>query len=125
VPLGELLANVRRGDLAQVQAGVSPSRAGRVGRWRVATDPFVFVSHSHLDELAAEAPTDYLLSSLMIDPALVRCRSLPGHRLAYGQTMAEQLKGDIGESSAIFELLTRAALASKWVLLTWGGMGSR
>jgi hypothetical protein len=80
----------------------------------------IFISHSHSDQLLAEALVEYVLSSLNVTPKDVRCTSVSGHQLAFGKTVAEQLKADIQSSSAVLILLTKHALESKWVMFELG-----
>jgi len=81
---------------------------------------FVFISHSHADQALAEALVEFVLGALELDPDALRCTSVPGHQLPFGRTISEQLKADIGETSAILVLLTRESLKSKWVLFELG-----
>src|SRR5271165_4485656 len=80
----------------------------------------VFISHSHADRELAEALVEFLLASLEIAPNNVRCTSVPGHQLAFGRTIAEQLKADINTSSAVMVLLTKTSMGSKWVMFELG-----
>jgi hypothetical protein len=80
----------------------------------------VFVSHSHSDEVLAEALVELLLSALELEPSAVRCTSVPGHQLQFGKTISEALKTDIETSAAILVLLTEDSLRSNWVLFELG-----
>ena len=80
----------------------------------------VFVSHSHSDEVLAEALVELLLSALELEPSAVRCTSVPGHQLPFGKTISEALKTDIETSAAILVLLTEDSLRSNWVLFELG-----
>jgi TIR domain len=80
----------------------------------------IFISHSHDDANIAEALVDALLAAMDISPDSVRCTSVPGHQLPFGRTIAEQLKVDIGATSAVLVLLTQNSLRSKWVLFELG-----
>lgn len=76
---------------------------------------FVFISHSHANQRLAEVLVEFLLGALELDPDALRCTSVPGHQIPFGRTISEQLKADIGTSSAILVLLTKESLKSKWV----------
>jgi TIR domain len=80
----------------------------------------VFVSHSHSDEVLAEALVELLLSALELEPSDVRCTSVPGHQLPFGKTIAEALKTDIETSAAVLVLLTEDSLRSTCVLFELG-----
>jgi hypothetical protein len=78
--------------------------------------------HSHVasDTRQLELLVDFLLSALEIEYDAIRCTSVPGHQLPFGETISSRLKNDIHSSSAIFALLTPQSLCSNWVLFELG-----
>lgn len=80
----------------------------------------IFVSHRESDARVAKALVDFLTASLEIADSKIRCSSVPGYQLPFGNTVAGQLKRDIHASNAVFVLLTRDSLESPWVLFELG-----
>lgn len=84
----------------------------------------VFMSHAAADELLASALVDFLMSSLAIDEADIRCTSVPGHKLPVGTESGTTIREELGESAVVVGLITKNAISSSWVLFelgaTWG-----
>lgn len=84
----------------------------------------VFVSHAAADEMLASALVDFLMSSLALDDADIRCTSVPGHRLPVGSESATTIREELGGSAVVVGLITKNAISSSWVLFelgaTWG-----
>jgi len=80
----------------------------------------IFISHTESQCNIASNCVDYLLASLSISDDEVRCTSVPGHQLPFGETISEQLKKDISISSAVIALITKESLQSDWVVFELG-----
>jgi hypothetical protein len=80
----------------------------------------IFVSHRESERQVGQLLVEFLLSAIEIEDKSIRCTSVPGHQLSYGQTISSQLKTDLHASSAIFAILTPQSLGSKWVLFELG-----
>ncbi len=80
----------------------------------------IFISHSHTDARIAEHLVDFILSVLEIKEEEIRCTSLPGHMLDFGELITEQLRMDVHISTVVFALLTQQSLESPWVLFELG-----
>lgn len=84
------------------------------------TDKLIFVSHRETDAKIAELLVDFILSSIEIEEKEIRCTSVPGHMLDFGEIISEQLRRDIHVSTVIFALLTNQSMGSGWVLFELG-----
>lgn len=80
----------------------------------------IFVSHKETDTALAKALVECLQASLELPSAKIRCTSVPGFQLPFGETTSSQLKEDISASKAVIVLITRASLQSGWVLFELG-----
>jgi hypothetical protein len=84
----------------------------------------VFISHAAADKILASALVDFLMSSLSLDEADIRCTSVPGHKLFVGSESATTIREELGESTVVVGLITKTAISSSWVLFelgaTWG-----
>lgn len=84
----------------------------------------IFVSHKETDTELAKALVECLHASLDLRSTKIRCTSVPGSQLPFGETISSQLKKDINSSKAIFVLITRESLQSRWVLFELGAAWS-
>ena len=80
----------------------------------------IFISHSHQNSAIAKALVDMLLSWLSLADSDIRCTSVPGHQLRFGQSIAELLKSDINEAPALIALISEESLNSNWVMFELG-----
>jgi hypothetical protein len=80
----------------------------------------IFVSHKESDANLAKALVEFIRAALDIPDSKIRCTSVPGYQLPFGNSVADQLKHDINASNAVFVLLTPASLKSSWVLFELG-----
>ncbi len=81
----------------------------------------IFISHSHSDKEVARALVHYLLAALDVTREEIRCTSVAGHGLPYGQTIHERLREDIDDALGFLALLTAESLDSTWVKFELGG----
>jgi len=79
----------------------------------------IFISHSEKDMTIAEKTTDYLLSALDINEEIIRCTSVPGYKLKFGN-LSKLLKQDISDKPIIIVIITPNSLKSKWVMFELG-----
>ena len=80
----------------------------------------VFVSHSSVDALIAEAFIDLLRSALGIKADEIRCTSVPGYKLPAGVDSNEQLRREVFESTVFVALLSPQSLQSTYVMFELG-----
>lgn len=79
----------------------------------------IFISHSENDVKIAEKLIIFLQSSLYINDDEIRCSSVPGHMLKFGN-ISEIIKDDIVKSPIIIFLVTQRSLKSQWVMFELG-----
>ena len=80
----------------------------------------IFISHSEHDSKLAEYAVNLLLSSLEIHDSSIRCTSVVGHQLEFGENIPILLKKDIKLTLIIIVLITNESLNSKWVTFELG-----
>lgn len=80
----------------------------------------IFISHAEADVQLANLMVNLILSSLHLDDHQIRCTSVPGHQLRFGNEISQLLKDDIRLSPIIIALITETSLASKWVMFELG-----
>jgi hypothetical protein len=80
----------------------------------------IFISHRESEQPIARLLVEFLLSAVEIGDEAIRCTSVPGHQLPFGQTIQSRLKTDIHASSCVYTILTPMSLSSKWVLFELG-----
>jgi hypothetical protein len=80
----------------------------------------IFVSHRESEQQIAMLLVEFLLAAIDIDDDAIRCTSVPGHQLPFGETIGSRLKADIHASSGVYTILTPESLTSKWVLFELG-----
>jgi hypothetical protein len=80
----------------------------------------IFISHAEADVKLAELLVNLILSSLHLVDHQIRCTSVPGHQLSFGNSISQLLKDDIRLSPIIIALITETSLASKWVMFELG-----
>lgn len=67
----------------------------------------IFISHAHSDKDIARKLVDFLQPALYLRDEQIRCTSLPGYKLPPGTSISQQLKEDLGNTTA---LIARSAL---------------
>lgn len=80
----------------------------------------IFLSHSSADTQLASEIIDLLRDALSLPPQSIRCTSVDGYRLPSGANTNEQLRLEIHESETFVALLTKASIASTYVLFELG-----
>ena len=80
----------------------------------------IFISHKETDVVIASKLVDYLLAALEVSDEEVLCTSVPGHQLAFGMSIPEQLRDGLSTSTAIIGLLTQDSIKSSWVTFELG-----
>jgi hypothetical protein len=80
----------------------------------------IFISYSEADVKLAELIVNLILSSIQLDDDQIRCTSVPGHQLPFGNNISQLLKDDIRLSPIIIALITETSLASNWVMFELG-----
>ena len=86
----------------------------------------IFISHSHADSEIASLFVDFLRAALKLELKDILCSSVPGYQLELGNSISEQLKKDLNQTTALIALITKDSLRSTWVLFELGsswGMG--
>ena len=88
----------------------------------------IFISHSSADAKVAKALIDLLRDAFNIEPARIRCTSVPGYKLEAGAHTETQLRQEIQQSRVFIGLLSEISLDSAYVLFElgarWGMMQS-
>lgn len=79
----------------------------------------IFISHAEADAQIAELLVNLLLSSLSVVDDEIRCTSVSGHQLPFGN-ISQILKDDLRLSPIITALITETSLASKWMMFELG-----
>ncbi|MDJ0718147.1 MAG: GUN4 domain-containing protein [Prochloraceae cyanobacterium] len=80
----------------------------------------LFISHRHSDREIASLLVDFLLAALDLEDSEIRCTSVPGHTLPFGNSISELLKKDLNCTAAVIALITTDSLKSTWVLFELG-----
>ena len=80
----------------------------------------IFLSHSSADTELAAAIIDLLRDAFSLPPNQIRCTSVDGYRLPSGANTNEQLRSEILDSETFVALLTKASIASTYVLFELG-----
>ena len=80
----------------------------------------LFISHRHSDREIASLLVDFLLSAIDLEASEIRCTSVPGHTLPFGNSISELLKQDLNCTAALIALITTDSLKSGWVLFELG-----
>ena len=80
----------------------------------------IFLSHSSADTELAAAIIDLLRDAFSLPPQSIRCTSVDGYRLPSGANTNEQLRLEIHDSETFVALLTKASIASTYVLFELG-----
>lgn len=86
----------------------------------------IFISHSSADAKVAKVLIDLLRDAFHIEPARIRCTSVPGYKLEAGAHTETQLRQEIQQSRVFIGLLSEISLDSAYVLFEldarWGMM---
>lgn len=82
--------------------------------------PRLFLSHAAADLHVAEALVKLTEAALVIDPAAIRCTSLPGYGLPGGAHTTHQLRNEVLEADLVLGLISRQSMGSTWVLFELG-----
>jgi len=82
--------------------------------------PKVFIAHSSLDKVRAEALVLVLRSALNLAGADIRCTSVEGHGLPGGANTNDELRQEVMTSPVFIGLLSRSSFTSPWVLFELG-----
>lgn len=86
----------------------------------------LFISHSSADKPLAEAFSTLVMASFEgLREQEIRCTSVGGHKLATGAHSSTTLKADLANASEVVGILTKASLASSYVLFELGAAWGR
>ncbi len=80
----------------------------------------IFISHSSNDKEIASNLIDLLITSLRIDPEMIRCTSVEGYKLEGGVNTDEQLRKEIFKSKVLIGIISKESLKSHYVLFELG-----
>jgi hypothetical protein len=86
----------------------------------------LFISHSSTDQVLAEAFSTLVMASFEgLREQEIRCTSVGGLKLATGAHSSTTLKADLANASEVVGILTKASLASPYVLFELGAAWGR
>jgi hypothetical protein len=87
--------------------------------------PRIFISHRHKDRAIAEALIDLLESAFEVEPADIRCTSVPGYMLTPGELTSEELRSNLAGAELVMGLLSPDTTESNYVLAELGAAWGR
>lgn len=88
----------------------------------------LFISHAHADEPLATAFTKLLEAAFEFRRDIVRCTSVEGYKLDYGDEGPDVLRANLADADVVLGLLTPTSLSKPFVLMELGaawGLQSR
>jgi TIR domain len=80
----------------------------------------IFISHAAVDAKLAKALIDLIESGLDAPDGTIRCTSVDGYKLDGGDSAPDVLRDNLKGSAVVLGLLTKAGLASPYVLMELG-----
>jgi hypothetical protein len=80
----------------------------------------LFVSHDHDDVALAGALVTAIEIAFEVPRGAIRCTSVPGYQLGFGDRAADMLRQDLRGAIVVLALLTPASLKSTWVMFELG-----